>query len=146
MGKWFAPSAVRRSHGLEEPKGHSSDCYFYLTDKKQMTCKSNQTVKYPDLPSAMRPVPHSEELPVPKPPENLTFSDDNSDSDDHGQQEGDYVDCDPTFQASYSSSKPHLFKKGYLSYLVRDLNLPKEQAELVGSRLKGWNLLHRDTE
>jgi hypothetical protein len=30
-------------------------------------------VKYPDLPSAMRPVPHSEELPVPKPPENLDF-------------------------------------------------------------------------
>jgi hypothetical protein len=26
--------------------------------------------------TAMRPVPHSEELPVPKPPENLTFNDD----------------------------------------------------------------------
>jgi hypothetical protein len=26
--------------------------------------------------TAMRPVPHSEELPVPKPPENLAFSDD----------------------------------------------------------------------
>jgi hypothetical protein len=36
-------------------------------------------VKSPDFPSAMRPVP--------MPPENLTFSDDNSDPDeDRGQQ------------------------------------------------------------
>ena len=31
-------------------------------------------------------------------------------------------------------------------YLVHDLNLSKKEAELLGSRLKGWNLLHRDTE
>jgi len=41
--------------------------------------KSRHTVKCPDLPSAIRPVPHSKELPVIKPPENPTFSDDNSD-------------------------------------------------------------------
>jgi hypothetical protein len=35
-----------------------------------------------DLPSAMRPIRHSEELSLPKPPENLSFSDDNSDSDE----------------------------------------------------------------
>ena len=28
---------------------------------------------------------------------------------------------------------------------VRDLNFTKQQAELLGSRLKGWNLLHQDT-
>jgi hypothetical protein len=45
-------------------------------------------MKYPDLPLAMRPVSHKEELPVPKPPENLTFNDDNSDSGKYyGQQE-----------------------------------------------------------
>jgi hypothetical protein len=49
----------------------------------------------------MRPVPHREELRVLKTPENLNLSDDNSDSDeDHGQQGGDNVDCDPTFEAS----------------------------------------------
>jgi hypothetical protein len=36
----------------------------------------------------MWPVRHTEELPVPKPPESLTFNDNNSNSDDdHGQQE-----------------------------------------------------------
>jgi len=29
--------------------------------------------------------------------------------------------------------------------LVRDLNFTKRQAVLLGSRLKGWNLLHQDT-
>jgi hypothetical protein len=47
----------------------------------------------------MRPVPHSEELPVPKPTENLTFSDHGFDSDeDYGQEESNNVDCDPTFE------------------------------------------------
>jgi len=51
--------------------------------------QNEHTVKYPNLPLAMSPVPHSEELPVPNPPLNLNSSHDNSDSDeDHGQQEG----------------------------------------------------------
>jgi hypothetical protein len=55
-------------------------------------------VKYPNLSSAMTPVPHSREFSVQKPPENLTFSDDISDSDEDGvEQEGYNVDCDPTF-------------------------------------------------
>jgi len=59
-----------------------------------ITSTSKHTVNYPDLPSAMRPVPHSEELPVPKPLEILTFNDDNSDSDkDRRQQERDKTDC-----------------------------------------------------
>jgi hypothetical protein len=93
-------------------------------------------VKYPDLPSAMRPVQNSEELPVPK-TENLTFRDDNSDSgEDHGQQERVYVDCNPTFDASCSSSEPHLLTQGDINDLVRDLNVFKKLAELLGSRLK----------
>jgi len=62
-------------------------------------------VKYPDLPLAMEPVPHSEELPVPKPTENLTVSDDTPDlDDDHEQQVGGNVDFDPTLEASCSPS------------------------------------------
>jgi len=33
-----------------------------------ITSKSNHTMKYPDLPSAMWPVPHNEKFPVPKLP------------------------------------------------------------------------------
>ena len=86
-----------------EPKDHLSDCYFCLTSITVITSKSEHTVKYSDMAPAMRPISHSEEFPVPKPLENLTFSVDNSDSDDHGQQEWDNVDCDPTSEASSSS-------------------------------------------
>jgi hypothetical protein len=33
-----------------------------------------------------------------------------------------------------------------LNYIVRDLNLSKKQAGLLGSRLKDWNLLRQDTK
>ena len=90
-----------------EPKDHTSDCYISLTNKTEITSKSKHTVKYPDFPFAVRFVPHSEELPVSKHPENLTFGDDRSDSDeDHGQQGGHNVDCNLTFEACCSSSNP----------------------------------------
>jgi len=68
-----------------EPKEDSSDCSSCLPDIREITSKSKHKVKYPDLPSAMRPVPHSEKLPASKPPENPTCSSDNTDSEeDHG--------------------------------------------------------------
>ena len=83
-------------------------------------------MKYPDLPSAMGPVPHSEELTVPMPTENLTVGDNTSDLDeDHRQQVGDSVDVDPTFEASCSPSEPHLLTQRDLNDLVCDLNLSK---------------------
>jgi hypothetical protein len=36
--------------------------------------------------------------------------------------------------------------KGYFDDLVRDLNLSKREAEILGSRLQRWNLLHQDNE
>jgi hypothetical protein len=100
-------------------------------------------VKYTDLPSSTRPVPYIEELPVPNPPGNLTFSDQNSDSNAyHGQQEKDNIDCDPTLEASCSSSESNLLIEENLNEIGSDLNLSKTQSQLLGSRLKWWNLLH----
>ena len=82
---------------------------------------------YPDLPSATRPVPRSGEFLVPKPPKNLTFSDNNSDSDeDHGQQ-GDNTDCNPTFEASCSPSETHLLTQGDLKGIVINWTLLKNK-------------------
>ena len=62
--------------------------------------KFKHTVKYPDLPSAMRPVPRSAEMFVPK---LLIFSDDNSGFDeDRAQQERENFDSVSTFEASCS--------------------------------------------
>jgi len=103
-----------------------------------ITSKSKHTVNYPDLPSALRPVPYSEELPVPKHLEILTFNDENSNSDkDCRQQERDNTDCIPTFEASCSSSELHLISQGFLNDLVSDMNLSKKQAEPSGSTSNG---------
>jgi hypothetical protein len=91
----------------------------------------------------MRCVPHSEELPVPKPPY-LTFSNDNSDSGE--VQERDNVDCHPTFGTSCYSFEPHLLTQEDLNDLVRDLILSKKQVDLLGSRLTWWNLFHQNPE
>jgi hypothetical protein len=63
----FAFSVVWR-----EPKDHLSDCYICLTNITRIISKSKHTVKYPDFPFAMRPLLHSKELPVPKPPKNIS--------------------------------------------------------------------------
>lgn len=52
-----------------EPKDHATDCYFCLTNIQGIGPKSKHTVQYPNLPSALWPVEHSEDLPIPNPPE-----------------------------------------------------------------------------
>ena len=128
-----------------EPKDHASDCYFCLTNISGITSKSKHTVQYPNLPSALRPVPHSEELPMPEPPKNITLSDDES-VDEKIDQIDDDMNLDPTFEVDCSSNQPHLLSQGDVNDLVRDLNLSKKKAELLCSRLKGWNLLQSETK
>ena len=53
-----------------EPRNHADDCYFCLTKITGFNASSRKKIKYPNLRSAMRPVPHSDDLPVPTPPVN----------------------------------------------------------------------------
>jgi len=82
---------------------------------------------------------------VSKPPTNLILSDSES-SDEDVRQANKNMDCDPTFARFCSSNEPHLLTQGDLNDIICDLNLSKKQAELLGSRLKGWNLLHLNTK
>jgi len=126
--------------GWREPTDHVSDCYFCLTSIAGVTAKSKHTVQYPNLPSAMSPVHESAELPVPNSRTNMTLTDSESSDGDVGQANNN-MDCDPTITGACSSSEPHLLTQRGLNDIVRDLNLSKKQAEPLGSRLKGWNLL-----
>ena len=82
---------------------------------------------------------------MPKPPTNMTLSDSDSSDEDVGQTNNN-MDCDPRFVGACSSNEPNMLTQGDLNDIVRDLNLSKKQAELLGSRLKGWNLLRQDTK
>ena len=44
--------------------------------------KNKARVKYPDIPSAIRPVPHNDDIPIPLSPDNLDSS---SESDDENE-------------------------------------------------------------
>ncbi|GBN14785.1 hypothetical protein AVEN_206982-1 [Araneus ventricosus] len=45
---------------------------FVLTSVKGFSSKSKHCIQYPKLHSAMRPVPHSEDLPIPTAPDKYT--------------------------------------------------------------------------
>ena len=68
-------------------------------------------------------------------PEELTESDSNPESLDN-DNDIDYHEC---------SSEPNRFNQDNLSDLIRDLNLPKESAELLASHLKERNFLQAKT-
>jgi hypothetical protein len=140
----LAPNAIHCSHGLREPKYHSSNCYFRLTKVRGVTSKSKHSEIF--RLAICSEAYHTVKSYLPKLPENLTCSNDNSDSEDHEQQEEDSIECDPTFEARCSSSQLNLLRKGDFNGLVRDLNLSEKEAELLCSKLKGWTLLHQDTE
>ena len=137
--------AFRHSYSLERANG---PCFRLLLLPDQYhwcNSKSKHTVQYPNLPSVMRPVPHSAELHVPKPPTNMTLSDRESNDKDVDQANNN-MDCDPTFAEVRSSNEPHVLTQGDLNDIVCYLNLSMKQAELLGSKLKGRNLLCQDTK
>ena len=81
---------------------------------------------------ARRPIPHSDDIPVPLMEKFQDSSDDESSSadDEENSNSSDFVDA---------SMRP--FSQNELNDLIRDLNLPKMSTELLASRLKERNLL-----
>ena len=126
-----------------EPKDHYSDCYFCGIKSKGINRMNKNSVSYTTLDSAIRPVPHSEELPFPVfeglPQLEFTiFSADDLSSTDTETTIADY-DFPP------SLSPPQLFSQKELNDLARDLNLSKESSELLASKLKEKNRLKPGT-
>lgn len=121
-----------------EPRNHTDDCYFCSIDITGHNSKNKKVISYPNLISAIRPVKHNVDLPVPEPLDDLNsvqtemFSDVQSELDEQDDEE---------FHCTTGNIEPNLFTQIELNDLVRDLGLTKEKAELLGSRLKEKNLL-----
>ena len=99
---------------------------------------------YPNLASAIRPVTHSLELPIPifegLPELNLL-----SDTENDPRS----IDSNPSLDKDsfHPAVLPRLFfSQGELNDLVRDLSLSKESSELLASRLKEKNMLEPGTQ
>ena len=125
-----------------EPSNHSSDCYFCLTPPvaTSMNRKKKQRIDYSNISSAIRPMPHGEDFPVPEPPKeyNLNLEMKEEDTEKTGPHKEEPTD--PDFQGPASES-PHKLTQNELNDLVRDLELPKVKAELLASRMKQWKYL-----
>jgi len=60
------------------PSNHSTYCYFCMVPHIQngISMEKKSTLVYPNIPTAIRLVPHGYRLPVPEPPDNfVTYSD-----------------------------------------------------------------------
>ena len=94
----------------------------------------------------MRPVPHSDDLPVPTPPVNkdlLSSSDEEMHSREDSAESISLEDIESTYSGT-SGNEPHWITQEDPNDLARDLYLSKQQSELLASRLKQWNLDQED--
>jgi hypothetical protein len=54
-----------------QPINHVDDCYCCMCTLKGFNTKNKKEITYPNLPSAIRLVPHGPDIPVPNPPKQL---------------------------------------------------------------------------
>ncbi len=108
---------------------HTSDCYFCSANVTGFSYKTRASVKYPDVLSVSKPVPHDPvSCPIPIPPTEYTI-------DEETQEENFLSSSSNVSDPDYQSREDiHLMNNADLSDLVRDLPLTKGQAEFLGSR------------
>ena len=115
-----------------EPRNHVDDCYFCLTNITGFNT-SRKKIKYPNLRSAMRAVPHSDDLPVPTPPVNkdlLSSSDEEMPSREDSVESISLEDIESTYSGT-SGNEPHWITQEDLNDLACDLYLSTQQSELL---------------
>ncbi|KAJ4430811.1 hypothetical protein ANN_19402 [Periplaneta americana] len=101
------------------------------------TAKNKKDILYPNIPSAIRIIPHGPDIPVLLPPESDTLPSGSRSTETESPM-------DHTYEPG-NTGDDRCFNQSELNDLVKDLNLPKESAELLGSRLKEKKVLAEGT-
>ena len=73
--------AIYHSNGLGGRKNHITACYFCMINLKGINRKNKHHVQHPDVPSAIRQIPHDPDIPVPEPDDNMIYSSDSRHND-----------------------------------------------------------------
>ncbi|XP_062816321.1 uncharacterized protein LOC103282261 [Anolis carolinensis] len=125
-----------------EPTDHTTDCYFCLAEpsRRRPTRKAHAITSL-DIPSSVAPVPHSSELPVPVAPPRERPVDErrNHESSHEDAQDPDYSSASEV----NGERDPYYPNQKDVNDLIRSLCLKKAKAELLISKLKQWDLLHK---
>ncbi|XP_076057274.1 uncharacterized protein LOC143034813 [Oratosquilla oratoria] len=125
-----------------EPRDHVTDCYFCVTRVAGFTSKTRHLITYPSLDSAIRPVPHSDDVPKPIFTQLASVESDSECDTEVTEESTNRNDLD----FAGISTEPETFSQAELNDLVRYLGLSKKLSELLASRLKDKNLLKIDTK
>ena len=116
-----------------EQSDHVTDCYFCMTANRGFSQKNKSKISHPVCKSAIKPVPHSPNSPVPQP---STEKEDslsvNACESTSTESEEEPIELDPSFQ---HESAPLFINQKRLSDLVQGWYLSKEKAEILGFRL-----------
>jgi hypothetical protein len=101
-------------------------------------------VNYPNISSVDRLVPHIEEPHFPEPPQQYNFHSDDEPTENREKTSQLSTSTDADFTADLQFNEIRPITQEELNYLIRDLDLPKSKAELLGSRLQQWNLMKQN--
>lgn len=133
----------------KKPRNHRTDCYFCMTNVTGFSSKNKHKIVYPDCSSVEKPIKHGENFPVPVTPHEINIeavpsSSNESKSSSSSESFSDVhsLSTDPDY---VPEDEPHLLDQAELNDLVRDLELTKEKAELLASRMLQWNLVKSET-
>jgi hypothetical protein len=130
--KWKAMSFAIPTQWREQ-KNHYDDCYFCIVNVTSYNTKNKKGIKYPNLLSAIRPIPHGTDLSVPSPPDNLS---------DESESSSLQSDTEEMYFEPHQYDRPiYKFTQSELNDLIRELKLTKDKSELLSSRLREKNML-----
>ena len=110
-----------------EQVNHVDNCYFCVTDVAGFSSKSKVNIKYPNLLSSIRPIPHSADLPSPLFTSLLELVDEPISSTSEESSLKD--DC---YEALDDNKSPISITQAFFNDLVRDLNLQKNLQKFLG--------------
>ena len=122
-----------------EPLNHIDDCYFCLVNTTGIGKIKRQKIAYSNIPSNIRPIQHSKEIPFP------IFKSFFLSLDEESMSATETEEFLPDLEDFSSNAKqfnlPQCFSQIELNDLVRDYGLSKQAAEVLASHLKEKNLL-----
>jgi hypothetical protein len=103
--------------------------------QKGITKKEKWRVEDPNIPSAIRPVPDCEGLPIPEPPDSFSLDCDEEEKNTPEETPQPSTSRALEFFLNVTSAEPHKTTQKELSDLIRDLHieLSKNKAELLSS-------------
>ena len=110
---------------------------FSTLNWRGANCFGDRYISFVDqfIPSTIRPVPHSEDLPVPVPLQQYILDSDEEPTEKREKTTQPSTSTDADFTADLQSNEFNRITQEELNDLIRDLGLPKCKAELLGSRL-----------